>query len=490
MKPALEIVASEWMQEADALAQFTLERLVNRIDIWTSYIPPRRRRINPATNKPGIIVTAPFGRARGKSFLTRAMLARHYAGVDIGHLVGLHAASPENTSRWVAIDIDLHDNVETVHNDQPRDNNSKPSEGLEQINFAAAKAWWEKLRARGLDPLLFDSNGRGGYHIVIIFEQPAPTPLVHAYATALIEDFANYGLLAAPETYPRSPRTDEGHRGSALRLPGRHHTHDHFTRVWSGDEELDEVWLEGRAAIQRILEVRLTPLSVLASAEERAIAVAVAAPPKTDTPKRGRGKPPPRPSKKPVVCVDLDGVLATYDGWRGIDFIGDPISGAQVFTKHLQTFAQVVVYTSRVTVGEHRDEVKTESSLPWETNPGAAQAMLVPLLEHKVRYWLEKHGFAFDSVFAGQGKPKASAYIDDRAVVCVPQRDALAFNAALTNARKLCARRPEGLTREETADEHDAARTSDGLDAVVRAWDGLRAEQRERILAIAEDDTG
>ncbi len=36
------------------------------------------------------------------------------------------------------------------------------------------------------------------------------------------------------------------------------------------------------------------------------------------------------------VAIDLDGVLATYDGWKGADHIGKPIDGARAFLKELK----------------------------------------------------------------------------------------------------------------------------------------------------------
>jgi len=50
---------------------------------------------------------------------------------------------------------------------------------------------------------------------------------------------------------------------------------------------------------------------------------------------------------KKSVCVDLDGVLAQYDGWKGVEHIGDPIPGAVQFTKKLQEVARVVIFTTR-----------------------------------------------------------------------------------------------------------------------------------------------
>ncbi len=109
-----------------------------------------------------------------------------------------------------------------------------------------------------------------------------------------------------------------------------------------------------------------------------------------------------------TVCVDLDGVLADYSqGFQGIDNIGDPIPGAAYFTRQLRKFAYVVIFTTRCK----------------EYPPGTMErdGRRAPELAAVVEAWLDRHGFAYDEVYTGQGKPMAACYIDDRSVVCRPQ---------------------------------------------------------------------
>jgi len=106
---------------------------------------------------------------------------------------------------------------------------------------------------------------------------------------------------------------------------------------------------------------------------------------------------------KKTVCVDLDGVLAEFDHWRGIDHIGKPLPGAVDFTHKLSKMARVVIFTVRC-------------------NPEASESdETTQQLAARVESWLREHGFYFDEVYTGQGKPLAAAYIDDRAVPCCPQ---------------------------------------------------------------------
>jgi hypothetical protein len=105
---------------------------------------------------------------------------------------------------------------------------------------------------------------------------------------------------------------------------------------------------------------------------------------------------------KKTVCVDLDGVLAHYKEWKGVHHIGEPISGSQKFVKLLREKFKVTIFTTRCST---------------EVNKGEADELA--MIVHR---WLEKNGFEYDSVYCGQGKPIASAYIDDRAVMCQPQK--------------------------------------------------------------------
>ena len=108
-----------------------------------------------------------------------------------------------------------------------------------------------------------------------------------------------------------------------------------------------------------------------------------------------------------TVAVDLDGVLAQYDGWKGINHIGEPISGAKQFLTALQALpAKVCIHTTRCNAGANKDADLNEREL-----------RLI------VEDWLVKHGLPFDSIACGEGKPLAVAYVDDRAVVCRPLKD-------------------------------------------------------------------
>ena len=117
-----------------------------------------------------------------------------------------------------------------------------------------------------------------------------------------------------------------------------------------------------------------------------------------------------------TVCIDLDGVLAEHDGWKGIQNIGDPIDGAQDFVDELAKDFKIMIFTTRCNA---------------EVNKEEDQETLVGI----VREWLQTHSFKYDIIEIG--KPVAIAYIDDRGVNCRPQENNFAFRYALAEVRKL-----------------------------------------------------
>ncbi len=166
--------------------------------------------------------------------LGRELLVRHFRATAPEHVVGLHTTAPDNTSRWGAVELDGHDG---------------PDPPDPEVLFAAAEGWYRRQAGMGFRPLLTDSNGKGGLHLLTIFSRPVPTAAVFAFLQRLTDDFAAYGLAARPETFPKQARvTDKNPFGNWLRVPGRHHTREHLSRAWDGNG-----WLEGGRAIDFIL---------------------------------------------------------------------------------------------------------------------------------------------------------------------------------------------------------------------------------------------
>ena len=124
---------------------------------------------------------------------------------------------------------------------------------------------------------------------------------------------------------------------------------------------------------------------------------------------------------KKTVCIDLDGTLAQWDGWKGLDHIGDPFPGAVEFVNKLSKKYRIVIYTCRCKY--QSDFMETE--IIKECDDKVPQQDIKIYLINKVKDWLHKHGFIYDHVYSGHGKPSATAYIDDRAAECNPQTNSM-----------------------------------------------------------------
>jgi hypothetical protein len=224
--------APAWADRASELALWSERRMLNRRDVYGGYrsFAQRGRTYRLRNGRTGRLGRTTTWHAR----ITRQVLARHFAASGPESVVGVHAIAPGNTSLWCGVDIDRHDDAEDA-----------------AANQRAALAWFDKLRALGLRPLLTDSNGNGGFHLLVLFKAPLPAAQSHSFARWIVSDHADHGLGRPPEIYPRQAAlTEKCPLGNWLRLPGRHHTRSHWSRVWNG-----RAWLEGGAAIDYILRL-------------------------------------------------------------------------------------------------------------------------------------------------------------------------------------------------------------------------------------------
>ena len=125
---------------------------------------------------------------------------------------------------------------------------------------------------------------------------------------------------------------------------------------------------------------------------------------------------------RPIVALDLDGLLAS---WKHGTFhrIGPPIAGAPEWTCRLAERYDLLVHSCRTNVQLYPD-------IPLDA--------IVDDIEH----WLDYYGFSWRGVWQGPGKPLAHAYVDDRAVECVPEERGpeVEFAQATQRIDQLCAR--------------------------------------------------
>jgi hypothetical protein len=89
-------------------------------------------------------------------------------------------------------------------------------------------------------------------------------------------------------------------------------------------------------------------------------------------------------ARKPNICIDFDGVLAQYSGWKGPDCLGDPMPGALDFVKRLKERFNVIILSTRN--------------------------------EECIKVWCDDHGFTEYIAYITDHKLPATVYVDDRAV--------------------------------------------------------------------------
>ncbi len=392
-------IAKEWDSYSEKLAEWAMKHLVNRRDVWSQYT------ISKGEVRVFMLPVAERRKA-GTDMVTMDKLKRHFSGKQVGHLIGLHSISDHATCKWFAIDVDLHDESE-INADE-----------IARHNLSAVLEWCARIQADGLDPILMDSNGVGGYHIWTLLDKEYKLADVYDYADSIRADYDEMNLPRKPEIFPPRREVDKDSLPYGLRVPGRHPRRLLYNRIYNFDPLGEMQWLEGGEAIEAMLASRPGPLPKVAA--------------KKPSPKPGLRDVAPKPVRKPKtkktrVCVDLDGVLAEYHGWDGPDIIGQPLPGALKFAKSIAKTADIIVFTSRCS-DDHFDSDGSRSS------PGQMRI--------KVIDWLERHGFPFADVYIGQGKPRAAAFIDDRAITCKPQDDPESYANAEAALKALLKRKP------------------------------------------------
>jgi len=101
------------------------------------------------------------------------------------------------------------------------------------------------------------------------------------------------------------------------------------------------------------------------------------------------------------IAVDLDGTLAHYDKWRGLDHIGPPIfKMAERVFKWNDEGKEVVILTARVTTN-------------GQSQADANYAQLV------IRQWVDKHNLPIKRITAQKDFTMTEIW-DDRAMQVIP----------------------------------------------------------------------
>jgi hypothetical protein len=231
-----------WAERAGDLAIWAMARLVNRTDAWGAYRPDEEigREFTRPDGSKGTLGEQRTVTGR----LTHAILARHFRARTRGEIIGLHTAGKDNTSKGGALDIDHHG----------------PTSTAADVNLQAALHWYAALGRLGFRPLLLDSNGKGGFHLRLLLAEAVPAERVFHLLRSLTRDHEMLGFEKPPEQFPKQADVRRCHKGLGnwLRMPGRHHKRDFWSRVWDGNG-----WLDGNGAINFMLALEGDPSALL-----------------------------------------------------------------------------------------------------------------------------------------------------------------------------------------------------------------------------------
>lgn len=205
-----------WIESASVLSLHARDHLVARTDAHIQW-----------NSVGGTWVTR-------KSELTESLLESHFQGEVI---VGAHAASADRSCKFIAFDIDAHDD------DMGRADRE-------------AKAIEDVLSTCNVPFIEEDSDGRGGRHFWVLLE-PGASGEVGLEVAAALRRKAGVRCEAFPKGLP-SKETPFG--GNAIRLPGKHHRREHWSRFRADGRRLDVT--EG---IRCWLSLKSVPIAAIAS---------------------------------------------------------------------------------------------------------------------------------------------------------------------------------------------------------------------------------
>lgn len=175
-----------------------------------------------------------------KEPITVSKLSNHFVG---NQTIGVHVVSPTgNMAKVVIFDIDLHDEPKP----HKGDDQAAPADPTKNLEYA--RHLWGKYKQLGIDSLLFDSNGKGGYHLWTVFDFPMSAGLLRSFGLWMTRDAIDFGVTP-PEVFPKQDAIKPDGFGNWVRLPGKHHKREFYTKVWDGSG-----WLSGDGAAKKIIE--------------------------------------------------------------------------------------------------------------------------------------------------------------------------------------------------------------------------------------------
>lgn len=136
---------------------------------------------------------------------------------------------------------------------------------------------------------------------------------------------------------------------------------------------------------------------------------------------------------KPIFCVDLDGVIAKYYGFKSIYTIEEPFPDSKAFLERLMELGEVIIYTSRLSESCFelaKKEITNSRDLYGEQDDLKFRVYLIVVRE-VIENYFKRYNLPYSSIYYGKGKPYADYYLDDRAITVRRQDNDRAFELAL-----------------------------------------------------------
>jgi hypothetical protein len=169
-----------------------MARLVNRTDRCGRYYSTCDG-VRQCADPPGA------GDARD-GFLDPGRLDRHFRATGAADVVGVYSYGADRRGRWVAVDIDNHDDK------------ADPN-----ANRRYALRLYAELTGLGFRPLLCESNGWGGFHLWALLAEAVPAQTLRRFGLWVVRECAAHGVPTV-EVFPRNE--GETPWGAWLRVPG------------------------------------------------------------------------------------------------------------------------------------------------------------------------------------------------------------------------------------------------------------------------------
>lgn len=221
--PGSDDVAQAWRDHAAALADAAHALFASNYSEWIGFLPMKRR-------GSGSIAVSRSGS------MNDSILERHFRGEDVGHLIAMpFHSSPSRMGipfmMWIA--FDLHTGVSGLPD--------------ASATWRAATRLAAEFRKVGIEPLVEEYDDDGNYRVWV---------LPHLGALGMWEG-GPYPAAAVGWAVGMLQRTglSEECLASEMALPGRHHTHDHWSRFW-----VNGAWMEGAEAVELLLNWRPIPV--------------------------------------------------------------------------------------------------------------------------------------------------------------------------------------------------------------------------------------